>query len=100
MARYDSPGFAGAFPTGDPIDAGSLSNAHGSTGGMRPASDDLGAQHVSAGYDPNMSADVPQGSLSTSNDANPMRDGISGQDQSPDWMSGRPVGPAHPNAGR
>ena len=40
MAKYDSPGFAGAFPTGEMLDAGSLSNAQGSTSagaGMAPA---------------------------------------------------------------
>ena len=103
MSRYEQPGFAGAFPTGDPIDAGSLSNTQGSTGGMRPMTSDLG--DVAAGADPFASAQTPrptapQGSLSTSNDANPNRDGISGVDASPHWMGGRPIGPVHPNASK
>ncbi len=76
-------------------------NAQGSTGGTRPASDDLGSQPVSA--DPYQSAQGPrpmtaQGALSTSNDNNPDRDGISGVDASPHWMGGRVVTPHHPNA--
>ena len=81
--------------------AGFYVSGQGSTGGMRPASDDLGSQPVSA--DPYQSAQGPrpmtaQGALSTSNDNNPDRDGISGTDASPHWMGGRVVTPHHPNA--
>jgi hypothetical protein len=77
------------------------SGAQGSGTSMRPESSELGQAPVNA--DPFQSAQGPrpmtaQGSSSTVADANPMRDTISGQDQSPHWQGGHIAGPRHPNA--
>lgn len=99
--RSDEPGFSNPMPGTADVTHGD-SYAHGSTGGMRPQSGELGQAPVSA--DPYQSAqgDRPmaaQGYSSTSNDSNPMRDVVSGTVTPPAVVAGATVaGPHHPNA--
>jgi hypothetical protein len=107
VSRYDQPGFAGAFPTGDPIDAGSLSNAQGSAGGLPHAPGD-GASLGSAGLSPVFETvqtgrpSVDVGSTMTQASGTVMADGISGITQASSTTeldgSSHVAGPRHPNS--
>jgi hypothetical protein len=104
MSRYDQPGFAGAFPTGD-LDAGSLSNAPGSGGADRPASGggQLGQVPVTRPFDSIEAGPVPVSTVgygSTAPGSNdPNFEKISGV-TTPTGTDGSVVTPHHPGAGR
>ena len=107
MSRYEKPGFAGAFPTGEMLDAGSLSNAQGSAGAVPDTGgSELGSVPVT---DPWLGpstflAHMPVGYGSTAGQANdPNTESVSHQSQtSAAWMadpSSHVITPDHPNAG-
>lgn len=72
--------------------------AHGSAGGMRPASDEYGEQTVSAGYDPSVTTKSVQGYTSTQADGDVMKDGFSGVSVPVAAPPGRVCGPPHPTS--
>jgi hypothetical protein len=104
LSRYDQPGFAGEFPGRGPLDAGSLSNTHGSDGApaARPDGTSLGVQRIGWSFDSSQGQPgytVPQGTDSTASAANPMLDKVSGQVTPVAAPPGHVVTPHHPNAG-
>src|ERR1700728_2403696 len=98
--KSDEPGFANPMPGTAPV-THAYSNTQGSTGSMRPASDELG--QVLTGADPFASAQSERptaavGYQSTQADSNPLRDPVSATVSPTDW-SGNVITPHHPNAG-
>jgi hypothetical protein len=106
VSRYEIPGFAGEFPTGEMLDAGSLSNSQGSAGGQPHGAGDGGVVGSHPEYSGWTSSQLPPdggtatvGALATQAAGSTMTDGISGITQANTAGTGRVIAPRGPGAG-